>query len=145
MNNNYFSAGKDHNIFKVGIENFQVNKYKEVEKYYLSETIKLSLITGPLYCISANMQFLVKYPTTSSFPFKPNFFISYKECLFNLRRQGLLGFYKGNFYRLLFFSSTNKVKKILDPFFSNYITNKRLKEFVLYSTADILLNPILFI
>jgi hypothetical protein len=145
MNNNSFSSGKDHNIFKVGIEKYQVNKYREVEKYYLSETIKLSLITGPLYCISANMQFLSHSTITTSFPFKPNFFSSYKECLFNLRRQGLLGFYKGNFYRLLFFSCTNKVKKSLDPFFSNYVKNKRLKELVLYSTADILLNPLLFI
>ena len=163
MNNNPPSPNS-HNIFKIGIENYQANKYKEIEKYYLSETIKLSLLTGPLYCISANMQFLFKTKnnssitsdnsisffkknihSTSSFAFKPNFFSNYKECIFSLRRQGILAFYKGNFYRLLFFSTTNQLKKHLDSSVSKYAKNKRLKDIMLYSLVDIFLNPLLFI
>ena len=31
---------------------------KQVEKYYISETCKLSIATGPLYYISAQLQYL---------------------------------------------------------------------------------------
>jgi hypothetical protein len=165
MNNISSAPQSSHNIFTQGIQKYQYNKYREIEKYYLSETIKLSLLTGPLYCISANMQFMSKtflngitvdnkfsfkmknLPQISLiFPFKPYFHSNYKECLFNLRRQGTLAFYKGNMYRLLFFSGTNQLKKTLDPLFSQYIKiSRRLKEVLLYSFVDILLNPLLFI
>jgi hypothetical protein len=160
---NSFSAqqGREHNILKQGMENYQVNKYKEIEKYYLSETIKLSLLTGPLYLISANMQFLQVGIINSSnlsflqnnipnytlnLPFKPSIFSSIKENVFSLRRQGLLGFYKGNFYRLLFLTGTNRLKKYMDPIMNQYLkVNTKLKELILYSFADFLLNPLLFI
>lgn len=160
------SSDSQHNVFKQGINNFQHTKYKEIEKYYLSETIKLSLITGPLYCISANMQFLnmsniirksvsnnerkkINFKSSSvHLPFKPNFFASYKECVFSLYRQGTLGFYKGNFFRLLFFTLTNKIKTICDPKIlqlSEKFRNHKLREIVLYPLVDMLLNPLLVI
>lgn len=167
------SPPNGHNVFKQGIQNFQVSKYKEVEKYYLSETIKLSLLTGPLYCISANMQFLnlnlnskssltdnsvtknkiISNSRTLSLPFKPTFYTNYKDCVFNLYRQGLLGFYKGNMCRLTFFTATNKLKTTLEYQYhvkfakgnDFLLKNKKLRELIFYSIADILLNPLLVI
>jgi hypothetical protein len=169
-----------HNVFKQGIKEFQINKYKQLENYYLAETLKLSFFTSPLLCISENMQYLNKeihnknneflktsmhrnkfsilnpfssvFPKTESviFPFKPSFYKNYRECFINLRRQGILGFYKGNFYRLLFFIYTDKFKQQLDlqvfkVYKDFYKINKFLRNIVLYSFADIILNPLLFI
>jgi len=175
MNNNS-EQSNPHDVFKQGIQSYQIYKYKELEKYYISETIKLSILTGPLYCLSANLQFLNNrlFPNTIrdtsntassqktsilnsnktaannllNYPFRPSFVQSYRDCLFNLYRQGAfgLGFYKGNGWRILFFTATNKLKQSIDVEISKFVSiNKRVKEVILYSLVDFLLNPILFL
>jgi hypothetical protein len=176
MNNNS-QVGNSHDIFKQGIQSYQAYKYRELEKYYISETIKLSLLTGPLYCLSANLQFLNNRIYSNSFgdnmnqgtkniktsissnkagvtrsllnyPFRPSFVQSYRDCLFNLYRQGKfgLGFYKGNGYRLLFFTATTKLKQSIDLEISKLVSmNRKIKEIILYSLVDFILNPLLFL
>jgi len=176
MNNNS-GKGNSHDIFKQGIQSYQAYKYRELEKYYISETIKLSLLTGPLYCLSANMQFLnnriysqtfgdnnlasdnknIKSTNSNkigvarsllNYPFRPSSVESYRDCLLNLYRQGKfgLGFYKGNGYRLLFFTATTKLKQSIDLEVSKFVSlNRKIKEIILYSLVDFILNPLLFL
>ena len=144
-----------HNTFKATMNTLKSERARGVHKFYISETIKLSLITGPLYCISANYQYLsssimtaVKTPSILK-PFKPSVYKSYKDILTSFYRQGVLAFYKGNYYRLLFFISTMNLKKTLDILIYNnfqfiykfYI----IKDILLYSLVDILMHPLLFI
>lgn len=168
MNNDNHQYSNSHNIFKQGIQSYQIYKYKELEKYYISETIKLSIITGPLYCLSANLQFLSNRIYSNSmidntkpsitntnkanlllnYPFRPSSVQGYRDSIFNLYRQGSLGlgFYKGNGWRILFFTATNKLKQSIDLEISKYVTlNRRIKEVILYSMVDFILNPLLFL
>ena len=170
MNNN---SPDQHSIFKQGAQNYQVQKKFEVEKYYISETIKLSLVTAPLYCLSANLQYLDKNILQSNFktfsltkkidplsnfliknapslsiyrPFKPSYYINYRDAILNIFRQGYSALYKGNFFRLSFFISTNQLKKYFEYNFGKYLKfNKVLREILTYALVDFILHPLLFL
>jgi hypothetical protein len=167
MTNNNFS--NQHDAFKESIKRLEQYKAHQIVQYYISETIKLSIITGPLYNLSTNMQFLDRGLAensgrlnsfeghTNKFlknvpgesiirPFKPSLYANYKDCIFNVYRQGIAGLYKGTFYRLAYFGGTNELKRRLDSHFGSYLRIKRVyKEMILYSIADMLLNPLLLI
>lgn len=163
----------DHSIFKLGAKNYEIQKKFEIEKYYISETIKLSLVTGPLYCLSANLQFLDKSLIETNIrsisplkkndifsnlflknapklsicrPFKPSYFINYRDAVLNIFRQGYIALYKGNLLRLSFFISTNQLKKHIEQNYGKNITyNKILKEICTYALVDFMLHPLLFL
>lgn len=167
------SAPDQHGMFKQGQKNYEFQKKFEVEKYYISETIKLSLVTGPLYCLSANLQFLDKSviesnyksfvpgkkadflsnlllknsPVTSVFrPFKPSYYINYRDAVLNIFRQGYIALYKGNILRLSFFISTSQLKKFFEYKYGKYLQfNRVLREMLTYSVIDMLLHPLLFL
>jgi hypothetical protein len=170
MNNNNNNFANHHDAFKQSIKRLEDYKAHQIVQYYISETIKLSIITGPLYNLSTNLQFLNKnlveqfgkapltgvsessfklkgMPTESIIrPFKPSVYANYRDCVFNVYRQGIAGLYKGTFYRLTYFGATNLLKKKLDGYFSSYFRVKRIfKEMILYSIADLILNPLLLI
>jgi hypothetical protein len=157
-----------HDAFKDSIKRLEEYKAHQIVQYYISETIKLSIITGPLYNLSTNLQFvnrnlaesrmimndtketilkLKNIPKESIIrPFKPSIYTNYRDCVFNLYRQGIAGLYKGTFYRLSYFGATNLLKKKLDGYFSSYIQIRRVfKEIILYSIADFIMNPLLLI
>jgi hypothetical protein len=170
--NNTQSNQDQHGLFKQGQKNYEFQKKFEVEKYYVSETIKLSLVTGPLYCLSANLQFLDKSvietyyksfipgkktdffsnfflknsPATSVFrPFKPSYYINYRDAILNIFRQGYVALYKGNILRLSFFISTSQLKKFLEYKYGKYLQfNRVLKEVLTYSVIDMIMHPLLF-
>jgi hypothetical protein len=154
--NNY----NQHDAFKQSIKNIDNFKAKNIVQYYISETIKLSFITGPLYCLSANLQYLDKslfesisdkntrklpaYSITR--PFRPNFYYNYRDCIYNLYKQGIGGFFKGNLLRLFYFGSTSELKLRLENTFGKYIkSTKVIREIIFYSIADIILHPLLFV
>jgi len=167
------NAPDQHGMFKQGQKNYEFQKKFEIEKYYISETIKLSLVTGPLYCLSANMQFLDKSiietnhrafvpgkkadffsnfllknsPVTSVLrPFKPSYFINYREAVLNIFRQGYIALYKGNVLRLSFFISTSQLKKFFEYKYGKYLQfNRVLREILTYSAIDLLMHPLLFL
>jgi len=169
MNN----SNDQHSIFKQGAKTYEIQKKYEIEKYYISETLKLSLVTGPLYCLSANLQyldkslidnnirsftpgkkadlfsnFLLKYSPISSFyrPFKPSYFINYREAILSIFRQGYVALYKGNMLRLSFFISTSQFKKYFEYNYGRlFQINKILKEMLTYAVIDLLLHPLLFL
>ena len=179
MNNGLNASPEQHNVFKEGMNRFQIIKSREIEKYYFTETIKFSAVIGPLYCLSSNMQQMNKHyihstlnihkhvsnngkfklfsvfqlknlPTNTIFlPFRPTFYLNYRDCLANMFRQGLPGLYKGNMYRLLFITSTNKLKQYFDMILIKQSKlnkfYKIIKEIFFYSLADIILSPLLFI
>ncbi len=153
-----------HDALKQSMRSIDNYKAKNIVQYYISETIKLSIITGPLYCISSNLQYLDKslfesakhtsdgkfirnFPLSSILrPFRPSYYSGYKDCIVNLYKQGVGGLYKGNLIRLLYFGLTSEVKMRLDLYYGKYIGSKRLiREIVMFSIADILLHPLLFI
>jgi hypothetical protein len=155
-----------HDAFKESIRRLEEYKAHQIVQFYISETLKLSIITGPLYNLSTNLQFMSRslvehsgklglnsegriknIPSESIIrPFKPSLYTNYRDCVFNLYRQGIAGLYKGNFYRLSYFGSTNLLKKRLDGYFSSTFRVKRIfKEMILYSLADVVLNPLLLI
>jgi hypothetical protein len=162
-----------HGLFKQGAKTYEVQKKFEIEKYYISETIKLSLVTGPLYCLSANLQYLEKTLIESNFknfhpgkkadftsnfllkkspitsilrPFKPSYFINYREAILNIFRQSYVALYKGNILRLSFFMSTSQLKKYVEYKYGKYLQfNKVLKEMLTYAAIDFILHPLLFL
>jgi hypothetical protein len=144
---------EEHNVIRSAMSDYQIDKAIEIQKYYLTETLKLSIVTSPLYCLSTSFQFInkelfsrVKTSKIRLQTFKPSFYLSYKETITNLTKQGVLGLYKGNFWRMSFFILSNNLKQKLDyTFFYKFKINKILKEMILYSCVDICLNPLLFI
>jgi hypothetical protein len=165
MTNNF---NNQHDAFKESIKRLEEYKAHQIVQYYISETLKLSIITGPLYNFSTNLQFVSKglfeqsgkiniteesllklknTPNESIIrPFKPSLYATYRDCLFNIYRQGIAGLYKGTFYRLGYFGTTNLLKKKLDQYVGTHIRIKRVfKEMILYSFADVVLNPLLLI
>lgn len=167
------AAQDQHGIFKQGQKSYEFQKKFEVEKYYISETVKLSLVTGPLYCLSANLQFLDKSLIRTNFkafvpgkkadflsnlflknapitsvirPFKPSYFINYRDAVLNIFRQGYIALYKGNILRLSFFISTSQLKKLFEYKYGKYLQfNRVLREMLTYSVIDVLLHPLLFL
>lgn len=167
------NAQDQHGMFAQGKKNYEYQKKFEVEKYYISETIKLSLVTGPLYCLSANLQFLdksivetyykafvpgkkvdffsnffLKNSTVTSIyrPFKPSFYINYRDAVLNIFRQGYIALYKGNLLRLSFFISTSQCKKYFEYKYGRYLQiNRLLRETLTYSVIDIIMHPLLFL
>lgn len=136
--NNHFQLKKQH----------QKSQFmKEIQKYYISETIKLSLVTGPLYALSGHFQYLSM--STGFKLFKFSSFDKYLDLGRFAFREGILGLYKGNATRLLFFISSVKLKKELELTFdeslSKVLKYKIAKEILLFSLADMALNPFLFI
>jgi hypothetical protein len=167
-----------HGIFREGAKNFEIHKKFEVEKYYLSETIKLSIVTGPLYLLSANLQYFDKNLIQSNFisiskssyqngkkvdllsnfmlkntiensiirPFRPSYYINYREAVLNIFRQGNFALYKGNLLRLSFFISSGQLKKYTELNYGKYFNfNNILKDIFLYGLADIFMHPLLFL
>ena len=152
------SAGmnEDHKVLHSAMSTIEIGKSIEIQKYYLTETLKLSIVTSPLYCISSSFQFINKqvysklksnmYSNLRIQIFKPSFYVSYKETITNLTRQGILGLYKGHLWRMSFFIASNNFKQKLDfMYLSQLKINKVLKEMMLYSFVDMCLNPLLFI
>lgn len=164
----------EHAFFKDSIKSFDFNKSSQMRQYYLTETIKLSVITGPLYCLSSNLQYLQKgnnemikpfnsntskslvdsslfRPTNTPYrsiirPFKPSYYTSYRDAFFNLYKQGIQGLYKGNVYRLSFFTLTNELKQLIELNYGHMVkVNWLLRECVLYSLTDVFLHPLLFV
>lgn len=119
---------------------------KQVEKYYISETVKLSIATGPLFYISIQLQYLNKNNNISR-PFKICSFNKIYDLLKHTYYQGFLAFYKGNLSRLSFFIGTVQAKKYIEVNFDEkiFIKNKILREIILFSFVDIMFNPLLFI
>jgi hypothetical protein len=153
-----------HDVFKQSIRDIDNYKAKNIVQYYISETLKLSIITGPLYCISSNLQYLDKTLFDSAkstndgrlkknFPihsivrqFRPSYYNGYKDCIINLYKQGIGGLYKGNLTRLLYFGLTSEVKMRLDLYYGKYLGSKRIvRDAVMFSITDMLLHPLLFI
>lgn len=120
---------------------------KEVQKYYISETIKLSLITGPLYAFAGQYQYLSQHKSTLTRPFKYNSFETPFQLAQHMFKQGILGLYKGNFSRLLFTLSTAHIKRNIEINYyeklNKMLPNKFIREVALYSLVDIILNPLL--
>ncbi len=137
-----------HELLQVNKTHINSTFIKEVRKYYISETIKLSVATGPLYVIAGQMQYLSKNISTQTFKFTSH------EKYFSLARhmfkQGFTGMYKGNFIRLSFFISSVSLKQIIENNYDNYLRSKIffpkiLREIIFFSLADMILNPLLFI
>ena len=143
-------------------------RLNEIKSYYLVETVKLSIVTGPLYCLSNNLQFLsselVKRnqitSTSKSFfqflnkglptlsivrPFKHSFYRNYLDILTNFYKQGLNSFYKGNLTRLSYFTTTNALKSQLDFYTKALKFPNFIKDIVVFSIVDIVCNPLLYL
>lgn len=136
-----------HSIINSNRENLNNTFLKEVKKYYISETIKLSVATGPLYIIAGQMQYLNELPNIRN-AYKYNSFNRYYELGRYMITQGFSGLYKGNLFRLSFFTSSVIVKERLDNTIGyKYMKTvpKVLKEVIFFSISDIILNPLLFI
>ena len=121
---------------------------KEVQKYYFSETIKLSLVTGPFYAFTGQFQYLSQSFNNLSRPFRFNCFVTSFQLAQHMFKQGILGLYKGNLCRLMFFISTVHIKKHIEleyDFVVDKIRNKILKDILLFSLVDIIFNPLLFL
>lgn len=137
-----------HELLQLNKSHLNSTFIKEVKKYYISETIKLSVATGPLYAIAGQMQYLSKNITLQTFKFTSH------EKYFSLARhmfkQGFLGMYKGNFIRLSFFISSVSLKQVIENNYDSYLRSKVfipkiLREMLFFTLADMLLNPLLFI
>lgn len=153
MSNINVTSDFDHSSFlkpKSGIINKKTNInsdfVKQVEKYYISETCKLSIATGPLYYISAQLQYL-NHNKNISRPFKICSFSKVYDLLKHTYYQGFLAFYKGNLSRLSFFIGTVQTKKYIELNFDDkiFIKNKIAREIILFSLVDMIFNPFLFI
>lgn len=163
MNNNLIN---NHDIYRDAFRQFQIEKKKELEKHMIAESIKFSVFTGPLYCLSTNLQLLSKSSNISFesrggilsslspknigdksklLPFKPSLYKNYRDCIYYIGKQGVFGFFKGNTYRLMFFFGTNRLKRTLDYYTHHVKANRILKEIILYSAADMILHPFLFL
>jgi hypothetical protein len=125
------------------------NFIKEVQKYYISETIKLSIVTSPILNMSIHLQYLSKNYSNVPKPFKYNYFSNSFSLISYLFKQGIKGVYKGNISRLSFTIGTAHLKKHIElnyeHLYKNILKYKFLSELVLFSVVDILFNPILFI
>jgi len=147
------TVNEEHKVLHNAMNIIEIEKTREIQKYYLTETLKLSIVTSPLYCISSSFQFInknlyskVKTNGIRIQIFKPSFYLTYRETITNLTKQSILGLYKGNFYRMSFFILSNNLKQKLDyQYFRHFKINKIVKEMFLYSIVDIFLNPLLFI
>ena len=83
------------------------NFIKEVQKYYISETIKLSIVTSPILNLSIHLQYLSKNTSSIPMPFKYNYFNNTFTLISHLFKQGVSGIYKGNISRLIFTIGTD--------------------------------------
>jgi len=78
-------------------------------------------------------------------PYRAPIYSSYRECINSLKKQGILGFYKGNAIRLVAFSSIYRGRITLDWYFREHFdmrSNSILKMFLVYTMIDILAHPL---
>jgi hypothetical protein len=78
-------------------------------------------------------------------PYRAPIYSSYRECINSLKKQGILGFYKGNAIRLVAFASIQRGRISLDWYFREHFdmkTNSILKMFLVYTIIDILAHPL---
>ena len=148
---NHFNSPpvNQHDIINKNKQHLNSQFVREVKKYYISETIKLSIATGPLYIIAGQMQYLTNNNSKQAFKF--NYFDKYYSLSRHMFNQGFFGLYKGNCTRLTFFISSVYLKQSIEDIYNTSIAARNIKipkimkEIFFYSIADIILNPLLFI
>ena len=157
---------KDHEIMIQTRKFYEFEKAKQLRMFYIMETIKMSPLIAPFYCISVNMQNLSSFFFQSSKveitkfdvsdrnisklrPFRVSYYKGYSDTFYDIYRQGILGIYKGNFYRLCFLLGSNQMKYFTDGFSTSLPALKKIptffKDIGFFSLIDIFLHPLLFI
>jgi hypothetical protein len=118
-------------------------------QYFDQNLIKSNFLSNPQgKKLDFSSNFLLKTSTTSSLlrPFRPSYYINYREGILNIFRQGYFALYKGNLLRLSFFISTGQLKKRSELLYGKYLNfNSILKDILLYGLADFLMHPLLFL
>jgi len=153
---------EQHNMVMQTRKLFEYERAKQLRIFYITETIKLSPVIAPFYCLSVNMQNISSFlfnpsriesmkiesneKNTSRFrPFRVSYYKSYLDAFYDIYRQGILGIYKGNFYRLSFYIGSNQMKYFSDSYTYKLKVPLIFKDMLFYSLVDVLLHPLLFI
>lgn len=78
-------------------------------------------------------------------PYRAPIYSSYRECINALRKQGILGFYKGNAIRLVAYATLQRTRITFDWYLREHFDmnpHSIIKMFLVYCTTDVIIHSL---